>query len=264
MNEQEIKERLAHLPLGEIRYRPRVTSTNQMAREFAADGAPDFSLVVADEQTAGRGRQGRSWITVPGAGLAVSVLLPSESRQQPERLTGRLSGLGALAGVQALETACDLSAEIKWPNDLLLRGKKVGGVLVELAWRGDVLQEVILGVGINVRRHALPEGVRLRYPATTIEEQTGRPGNRVELLVKFLESLLFWYPRREEERFHQAWQDSLAFRGERVQVTSSGQLLGEGRLLGLTAEGTLRIRGRAGRENIFEFGEITLRPVDRS
>ena len=264
MNEAELRDRLAHLSLGGIHYRARASSTNQMAREYAAAGAPSFSLFVADEQTAGRGRKGRTWITVPGAGLAFSLLLPSGSSQRPENMVGRLSGLGALAGVRALEAACDLQAEIKWPNDLLIQGKKVGGVLVELAWQDEVLQEVILGTGINVRPHALPEGVHLRFPATTVEDETGRPVDRVDVLVRYLESLLSWYRRREEESFRQAWQESLAFRGERVQVTSRGKLLGEGVLLGLTAAGSLRIRKGSGREKVFPVGEIGLRPVDRS
>ncbi|MBI3739624.1 MAG: biotin--[acetyl-CoA-carboxylase] ligase, partial [Chloroflexi bacterium] len=147
MNQRELQKALSSLPLGGLRYFESIGSTNDEALAWATEGARDLSLVVADEQTAGRGRSGRKWLTPPGSALAFSLILrPTEAeRTRPARTTG----LSALALSDSLRTR-GLAAQIKWPNDVLISGKKVAGILVESVWTGDALDASILGMGVNV------------------------------------------------------------------------------------------------------------------
>ncbi|MFN2194988.1 MAG: biotin--[acetyl-CoA-carboxylase] ligase, partial [Anaerolineales bacterium] len=169
MDQNELAARLASLPIPEIRYFPTVGSTNDLAAEWAARGAPEFSLVVADEQTAGRGRAGRQWHTPPGAALAFSLVL--RPQDQPNLDIPRLTALGSLAVCTALIDDYALPAQIKWPNDVLVNGKKLCGVLVEAAWQAGSIKYAVLGTGVNVAAAAVPQGVSLAFPATDIESE---------------------------------------------------------------------------------------------
>jgi BirA family biotin operon repressor/biotin-[acetyl-CoA-carboxylase] ligase len=121
MDQLSLQKRLSDLPLGEIRYFEQVGSTNDLALDWANQSAPDFSLVIANEQTAGRGRAGRKWSTPPNSGLALSLILHPSTTEQASPLL--FTGLGALGLVQALKKY-SLPAQIKWPNDVLLNGKR--------------------------------------------------------------------------------------------------------------------------------------------
>ena len=131
-----LQESLSDLPLGEIRYYEQIGSTNTIAKQWAHAGAPDLSLVVADEQTAGRGRLDRIWVTHPGAALAFSLVMQLQSQSTPpaprqEKVLPFLTALGAVAVSAALRQEFGLTTEIKWPNDVLLNRRKVSGVLAE-------------------------------------------------------------------------------------------------------------------------------------
>jgi BirA family biotin operon repressor/biotin-[acetyl-CoA-carboxylase] ligase len=260
----QLEQTLAGLPLGPLYYYQQTGSTNTQAARWAEAGAPDLTLVVADEQTAGRGRQGRRWLTPPGAALAFSlVLLPKAGTFNLTHLTA----LGALAVVEALRDLCQLEAEIKWPNDVLLERRKVGGVLVEASWQGECLINAILGIGVNVARAAVPEGTELIYPATCVEANLGRTVDRQELLRAVLSHLLDWRPRLGSAEFLHAWEERLAFRNEWVRVLPGTSLtqapdFEEGQILGLEADGALRLCNRAGWTLIFRTGEVSLRPVE--
>ena len=149
MNARALRRILSDLPLGGVRYYPQISSTNDAALAWAAEGAADLALVIADEQTAGRGRVGRSWITPAGAALACSLVLrPAVEEGESIAL---YSALGALAVVSALEEKYGLNPEIKWPNDVLVRGRKLCGILAETVWLGSQAESVVLGIGLNVR-----------------------------------------------------------------------------------------------------------------
>ena len=145
------------LPAGglsdELHFYASIGSTNDRAKELAQGGAPEGTLVVADEQTAGRGRAGRSWFSPAGAGLAFSVVLrPAASR--PEAI-GVWTALGALATRAAL-LRLGTSPTIKWPNDVLLKRGKVAGVLAEAVWEDNAVTSVVIGIGGNVRPESVP------------------------------------------------------------------------------------------------------------
>lgn len=262
MNQFELEKTLSGLALGKLRYYGQVTSTNDLAARWVEAGAPHLSLVVADEQTAGRGRLGRRWLTPPGAGLAFSLALTELARGTPLLYTA----LGALAVCDTLNQALPpmLPAQIKWPNDVLAQRKKLAGVLAEAHWRGERLVAVILGVGINVTPASVPPAEELSFPATCVEEAVGAEVERWGLLRAVLERLLEWLPRVHEPDFVRAWQQRLAFRGEWVQVRLEDGPPLEGYVAGLNPDGSLRLRDRAGHFSAVQFGEVHLRPVDSS
>ena len=152
LGEKLLRMSLRDLPLGGLRFFEEISSTNDVALEWASQGAPDLALVVAEGQTSGRGRAGRAWVTRPGTALAFSLVLQLSSGE--EQNLPRFSGLGALAVASALQK-WGLTAAVKWPNDILLEGRKVCGILVEAVWVGEKVERMILGIGINVTTEAV-------------------------------------------------------------------------------------------------------------
>lgn len=258
------KERLSHLPLGELYFHPVVGSTNQEAEKLIQAGVAPFSLVVADSQTAGKGRQGRTWITRPGQALAMSwILFPEKGRIQPETL-GRINGLGALAVAETIQDRYGLQSEIKWPNDVLIQGEKVAGILVEVHWHGCQLLDAILGIGINIGKESIPANPQFNFPATSLANSAGREINRLDFLVALLESLLKWYRRLAEPSLIKAWNDHLAYKDQIVSLTSPNGPLAEGILRGVEEDGSLILEISPGVVRQYHSGEIQLRLVDRS
>lgn len=264
MDIQRWRQRLEELPLGELYLYQEVGSTNSEAEKLVGQGAPPFSLVLADAQTAGRGRQGRGWITQPGSALALSwILYPEPGRIQPE-LLGRLAGLGAVAVWEVLQEIYHLSANIKWPNDLLVEGKKVAGILPEVHWDGCQLTDIILGIGLNVHREALPPDAELLFPAATLEECLGKRISRLDLLIQIMESLLKWYQRLAEPSLVNTWNSALAYRDQEVVLSAPRGEIARGKVLGVDEDGSLSLRDHSGLVQSYHSGEIQVRLVDRS
>ncbi len=248
---------LSDLRLGEVRYLDSLASTNDFALAWASENPPDFSLVIADEQTSGRGRMGRKWFTPSGAGLALSVILRLNAFERDK--IALFSGLGALALVDALKTY-DIAAKIKWPNDVLIKRKKVAGILVEVNWLGSDVEALVLGIGVNITPQAIPPDVELNFPATCAQAETFLPLERFGLLRALLKCLLEWRLRLGSESFLRAWQSSLAFCGETVQVFGQETEPVVGIVDGIETDGSLRLIVN-GEPRLFHFGEIRLRPV---
>lgn len=268
MNQTALINSLSDLPLGGIRYFDSIGSTNDEAARWAAADAPDCALVIADEQTAGRGRGSRRWFTPPGAALAFSLILRPDYPALSDQLS-RLNGLGALAVCQTLQQTYQLPAQIKWPNDVLLNRRKVAGVLPESKWLGDQLSAVVLGIGINITASAIPPADwaghhELPFPATSVEAALGAVPERGAFLRALLQNLLAWYPRLMDADFLHAWGANLAFRDEWVQIITSEAEALEARLINLNPDGSLRVEFRSGEQTDLRSGEIHLRPVDSS
>lgn len=256
--EAQLRKSLAGLPLGAIRYLDTTSSTNDVALTWASEGAPDFSLVIADEQTSGRGRLGRKWFTpAGGTALAVSVILRPEKNEREN--IALFSGLGALALVDALKNY-GVGAHIKWPNDILIARKKTAGILVETVWMGTEIESVILGLGVNVSPLAIPPASELNFPATCVQAEAPQPVERFDLLHAYLIALLKWRSRIATEQFIHEWQSSLAFQHETVQVWLGEAETVTGVLDGLEADGSLRV-DVGGEMQLIRFGEIHLRPL---
>ena len=258
------KSRLQELPLGEIYIYQRVGSTNQEAQKLAQEGVPDLSLVLADFQSEGRGRQGRTWITKEGKALALSLILYPPPGSITQENLGKLSGLAALSVADAIEKCYQIQPEIKWPNDVLVEGKKACGVLVDLHWTGSNLDFVVLGIGINVCRGSVPDDLDLEFPATSLEEVLGMEVSRLDLLARVLEELTRWYSEFSSDHFISSWEKKLAFTDQEIVLRSSGKDLDHGKILGLTRDGSLSLLSTTGERKTYQSGEIQLRPVDRS
>jgi BirA family biotin operon repressor/biotin-[acetyl-CoA-carboxylase] ligase len=279
MNQQILASRLAGLPLGGIRYYESIGSTNDAAADWAEGGAVDCSLVIANEQTNGRGRAGRKWFTYPGTGLAFSLILRPSSKEEKEidTLTTRFTGLGALAVSQVLQGHYSLPAQIKWPNDVLVNRKKISGILAEAYWNGDRLSTLVLGIGINIATNAIPPDGTLIYPATSLSKEVNHSIDRIALLEDVLAAIIQWRDDLLEDKFHQVWESNLAYRNEWVRILAPSQKEQEtgslyvGRIQGLNPDGALRLKTKTGDEIVLQQGEIPLldadiqlRPVDSS
>jgi BirA family transcriptional regulator, biotin operon repressor / biotin---[acetyl-CoA-carboxylase] ligase len=249
------------LPLGKWRYFDSVGSTNDLALQWIETGAPDLGLFVADQQTQGRGRLGRRWVTNPGAALAFSLVIRPSAREVSQLWA--FSALGALSVQQALRQACRLDAQIKWPNDILLKRRKVSGILVEASWLGSNLEALVIGIGINISQAAVPLAEDLLFPATSIEAELNRAVNRWEILRAVIQSLLEWRPLLGSESFRQAWEDNLAFRGEWVTLSGGSGPSISGQLQGIGANGHLQLRDQEGHVLLAEVGDLHLRSTGR-
>ncbi len=249
-------KKISSLPIAEIRYFESIGSTNDEALAWAAKGAPDLSLVVADEQTAGRGRLKRKWFTPKGTALALSLIVRPSGRAPLSRTVG----LAALSITDSL-TRQGLAPQIKWPNDILLNGRKAAGILIETVWSGADVDSLVIGMGVNVNRESVPPLEHLQFPATSIEEELGHPLDRDELLRDILSAFLARRPQMDTDSFLQAWEGLLAFRGEQVQISSNDDDPVMGQLLGLESDGSLRLHDEQGRPIIVRFGDVSLRPA---
>jgi BirA family transcriptional regulator, biotin operon repressor / biotin---[acetyl-CoA-carboxylase] ligase len=260
MDEQALRSGLAGLPLPAIQYFDNLPSTNDLALSWADHGAPDFSLVAADSQSAGRGRLNRRWVTNPGAALAFSLVLRPTFQE-----TGHLALFSPLAGLAvslALEKLFGLHPAIKWPNDVLLSRKKAVGILAEATWAGQKASGVILGIGINVAPSSVPPAHELLFPAISVEQEVGHAVDRIQLLRSVLEELLAWRPGLGSPEFFQAWESRLAFRGEWVEVSQSGNAVILGRVSRIDRDGNLILLDASEKEISVTAGDLHIRPVN--
>lgn len=258
MNQDEIRKSLADLPLGGWRFYEQIGSTNDAALAWAAQDAPDLSLVCADEQTKGRGRGTRPWLTPPAVALAFSLIL----RPRPDEVPALqlFSGLGALAVCEAVGKL-GLKPEIKWPNDVLSNGRKFCGILVEAVWQDQQVESVVLGIGMNIAPGSVPQQEELNFPATCLETETGHPLDRISLLHGVLQTLLAWRAKLSSDIFIQIWEQQLAFLGQLVEIRAEAGEGRFGRIEGLEKDGSLRLLSPEESRFTVQYGEIHLRPV---
>lgn len=220
-----------------VRYFSETGSTNDRAREAGEAGVPEKTLFVADHQTEGRGRKGRSWLESPGSGLLFSLLF---RRHQSQSLL--LTMICSVAACEALETVAPVRAEIKWPNDLMLNGRKLGGVLTEVSWSpGNPFVVVGMGINVNFDPSTLPG---IPDSATSLLRETGQEISRQRLLYEILlhlDTLLAEDPARLESVVRTGWASRLWRRRQRVVVAEGGQVL-EGTFEDVAEDGALLLR----------------------
>ncbi|MBI4338480.1 MAG: biotin--[acetyl-CoA-carboxylase] ligase [Chloroflexi bacterium] len=251
---ERVRSSLATAPLGHrILYLREVTSTMDVARQEALlRGAEEGLVVVAEEQTAGRGRFGRAWVSAPGENLSFSVVLfPGHWA------SARLSIAASVAVMRAVRRVTGLEPSLKWPNDVRLGGGKVSGILVETAVLDGQVRHAILGIGINV--NADPSG-RLSegYDATCLAKELGLPVSREAVLQAVLEELGAIY--HELKGWGDAWQEwgtSLETLGRGVRV-QFGDQVEEGMAQGVDGDGNLVLRRADGSLVTLTAGEVTL------
>ncbi len=258
MNENSLKKTLSKINLGGLRYFDSISSTNDEALAWAAEGARDLSIVIADEQTQGRGRLNRKWFTPKWSGLAFSLVLRPSAVMRPH--LSRTVGLAALSIAEPC-SGLGLAPRIKWPNDILLNGKKTAGILIETVWSGDDVDSLVIGMGINIHKASVPPAELLQFPATSLEDVLGKePPAREEILFSILTAFIHWRERMGTDELINAWEEILAFRGEQVQAYMGCESPITGELLGLESDGSLRLRDEHDKSVIVRFGDVSLRP----
>lgn len=199
-----------------FKFATQVGSTQDIARTWALDEdrpAPQGAVVICEEQTAGRGRQGRRWLATPGSSIMFSAVLRPDL--PPEHVT-RATMAGGLAVADVVTPLIGEDFALKWPNDALVRNKKLCGILSEAVWLGDDLVAVILGIGLNVRTEF--NGLDFAYTAASLEVETGRMFDRHDLLRDLLARLDHWAGQVADEGIVAAWKARLATLGKRVTV----------------------------------------------
>lgn len=250
---ERIREGLATKFVGqEIVYLEKVGSTNEVAKGLVDKGAPEGTLVIAEEQTTGRGRRGRRWVAPAGTSLLFSLLLyPDLTLEEVPRLTM----VASLAAAEAIESVTGLPVRFKWPNDILIRDKKAGGVLTEVGVTGERLDYVVVGVGLNVNWDP-SEVVELAGKATSLSEELGREVSRLDLLQRLLLHMEKGYLRLQEGYSpHQVFTSRLANLGHKAKVvTPEGEV--EGVVEGVDAQGALLLRKDDGTRVRVTMGEV--------
>ena len=269
-----ITRALGDIPLvRRIEYLPTVGSTNDVAKQLGAEGAPEATLVIADEQTAGRGRLSRAWWTPPGAAIAMSLLLRPRF---PPTLAHRLTMLTGLVVVETIEQVADLKVGLKWPNDVVINKSKIpntctarrrkctqypilklGGILTEASVSGDEIEYVVVGLGLNVNvdfrgREDLPG-------ATSLMMELGREVDRLEILRAIVERFAARYAVIEsDERLRDDWAARLVMLGRPI-VARRGDESIVGQAESVDESGALLIRQDDGTLKRVDAADVTLR-----
>lgn len=244
----------------DIRYFDEADSTNRVARELAREGAAHGTAVVAEGQTAGRGRLGRSFYSPPYLNLYTSLVLrpPLTTAEAP---TWILASAVAVAETIAATLDDGASVEIKWPNDVLLSGLKTSGILMELGAEATRVEHLILGVGVNlnVDRATFPE--EFRDVATSLASHGGRPVNRIEFTRRLygnLEEVFDACAERGFEAVRHRFDDRFKMRGRQIRVIQLDGSERSGTAIGIDAHGALRLGTPEGEEIRVVAGDVTI------
>ena len=233
----------------------RVSSTNDLALQCGIDGAAEGTLIVAESQTQGRGRHGRKWLAPPGSSILASVILRHRLRANQ---VGLPNLIGAVAIATAIDELTDLSAQIKWPNDVLIQGKKVSGVLTELEYDRDRQPFFVMGFGININttKADLPE--ELRASATSLRIESGREISRIVLLQTILHRLEENYLRLKHSDIEPIIATAnrlLHLSGNWIQLQTANEIFcGQVKLI--DQDGGLLLRDMSGKRRKFLVGEV--------
>jgi BirA family biotin operon repressor/biotin-[acetyl-CoA-carboxylase] ligase len=250
---RRLREDARTVVLPPLRQRHEVSSTNDDALALAAAGAPEGLAVLADAQRSGRGRQGRTWFSPPGAGVYLSIVARPPAPAIP------LLTLGAgVAAARAIVAATGLPVELKWPNDVVIGRpwRKLAGVLCEASGAGGAIDAVVIGIGINIRAAAYPPDLAGR--ATALEIELGRPVDRDALVVELLAELAALLDRcraGEVSWIRDAWR-GFARAGFGATVTwHADGVTCRGVAAGIADDGALLVETSSGRERIVA-GEV--------
>jgi len=253
---EEILHRLGTVRLrGPIHHFETAVSTNDLAKALGAGGAPEGTLVVAEAQSAGRGRLGRDWLSPPGVGIYASLLLrpPLPPSELPQ-----ITLTTAVAVVRALVRTAGVAPGIKWPNDLMLGGKKLGGILTEMETESDQIRYLVVGLGLNVNNLDFPP--ELEALATSLARELDRPLSRVPIVQAWIEEFEVLYQQFLDQGFPKIlaeWREYTVTLGKRVIVRQGARQL-KGLALEVAPDGALLLETAPGNVVRVTSGEIAL------
>jgi BirA family biotin operon repressor/biotin-[acetyl-CoA-carboxylase] ligase len=256
---QEVRHGLKTVSMGcQVFSYQRVRSTNDVALQRAQNGASEGTLVVAEEQTAGRGRLGRTWYSPPRVGLWASLIL--RPQMAPSRVF-HLTICGALALAETVYARTHLPVRVKWPNDVFVRGKKLAGVLTETQLDQNEVRFVVLGVGMNVNQapHDFPKV--LRGKATSLQAELGRAIFRIPLLQDFLlqfEEMYHQFQDRGLAPFLDRWRQLSLVLGQRVKIQVGGKKF-SGLAVDIEQTGALVLEEDSGKRRCLLAGDVSLK-----
>jgi len=239
-----------------IHYFTEVTSTNDVAKELTTLGAEEGTVVIAEVQTCGRGRLGRVWLS-PKGGIWFSVILRPEVGAKD---VFKITFLTAVAVAKVVRKVFKLNAEIEWPNDVLINGRKVCGILTETSIRDETVDSVIVGVGINANIDVNFFPKNLRKTVTTLAAEVKKEVDREKLLQKLLEELEACYEMFKENKFDsilEKWKQLNRLFGANVEVVSFDEKI-TGQAVNVDKNGTLIVRLANGTTRKFFSGDVTL------
>jgi BirA family biotin operon repressor/biotin-[acetyl-CoA-carboxylase] ligase len=252
---QLIKRELRTKILGKSIYHYfQVKSTNDVAHQLAQKGVAEGALVLAEKQTQGRGRLGRSWFSEKGLGIYFSMILRPTLKP---RYASILNLAAAVAVSKAIESSCGLTTDIKWPNDVLINHKKCGGILTEMSGDIDQIKYIVIGIGINVNHLTFPKS--LQKVASSLLLEGGRRFSRIEIilaLLKHFEDLYLDFQKRGKGVIFEQWTQRSSFsRGREVSVDLGDQKI-HGTTLGLSEDGSLLVRLSSGQVENVMAGDV--------
>ena len=235
-----------------VLYYPSLASTMEVAKREAQQGTTEGTVIVADEQTAGKGRLERVWLT-PRGNIALSVILYPDLSYLPSLIM-----LASLAVVHSIEAVTGLAAQIKWPNDVLLNGRKVSGILIESDVQGNTVNYTIIGIGMNVNL-SLADFPDIQPIATSLSDELGRDVSRLSIIRHLLlEIERLYLVLTVGGSVYQEWWDNLLTLGRRVRA-NTGQTVYEGVAESVDRDGSLWVRGSDGSLTRIVAGDVTLR-----
>lgn len=246
------------LPPGarQVLYYPELDSTSTALRRLAEEGAPEGTVILTDAQRAGRGRRGRTWHSPPGKGIYFSVLL-RPVHLEPHRAAA-VTLVAAISAARRIREAAGTAITVKWPNDLLVGAKKIGGILTESQTGGGKLLYLTLGLGLNINHQLDDFPADLRSSATSLHLAENRTFGRTALFLSILEQLLHdchLFFRKGFVPFQLHWRELNATLGKTVELTRSGKPL-RGRALDIDPAGALLIEDEKGKHHRIICGEI--------
>ncbi|GMQ57888.1 biotin--[acetyl-CoA-carboxylase] ligase [Vallitalea sediminicola] len=237
----------------------KLDSTNQQAKKLALEGSKDGTVVIAEEQTAGRGRRGKMWVSPPGTGIWMSIVL------RPNIMPENASMITLVAGIavcKAVREITSLEALIKWPNDIVVNGKKICGLLTEMNSEIDFINFVVVGIGINVNIEKFP--LELDDIATSLKIEGSQSYQRKRLFKRTLEIFEDYYKKYLETedltKIIQEYNESCINIGRNVKVTGKSQNV-TGKVKCVTNKGELIVTNQQGQDIVVTSGEVSVRGV---
>lgn len=236
-----------------------IDSTNNYLKKMAPD-FPDKMMVLSEEQKKGRGRLGRNWYSPKGAGLFFSILLkPKISMQESFIITGIAAG----AVAEGIEEVTELPAKIKWPNDIVVNGKKVCGILTEVSGELDGINYIIVGIGINVNTPDFSEELKERATSLYLEKE--EKISRKDLFLTIAKKFFHYYNHFTEEKnlqeVHRMLNSRSAILGREILIIR-GEEKKQGKAIAITEEGFLKVRYSSGEEAVLSSGEVSVRGME--
>ena len=236
-----------------------IGSTNEEAMRLAFEGQPHGTLVITDNQTGGKGRRGRNWHTTKGSAIAMSLILKPELEAE---YASMLTLVQAMAVAKAIEENCGLTAQIKWPNDILVNEKKVCGILTEMNMEGTKISSIIIGTGINVNQDVFPEDIS--DIATSLKIESGKKQSRENLIKTicelFEEYFQMFMQRKDLLGILEEYNLRLISAGRMVKVLDpKGEFTGQA--LGINALGELLVKKESGEVVNVYAGEVSVRGI---